>query len=166
VALVNTTLLDAEEHHVFKKILKAQNREKRQNLIGSYSFIKYKLTKLKKKQKLVQIIKSKNSYKILREKHLTRLRRLYGHKYTLSSLCQNIQDTLSEEYSSQKSVHSKKFDSLIQSFQPLSDNTEKQVQLFKTCKSNTFRLINLSLMMMSLGNEFEVPCKPIYLLFI
>ncbi len=163
VALVNITILDPVEYHVYKKIIKADIKSQSDKLKGSSSFIKYKLSKLNKKSNLSRVINARNNYTFLREKYLIKLQRLYNPKSNLVTLCQNMQDILSDHYAVEKIELSKKCNSLIKSFQPLSDNTEKQVRLFKTCKRNTFSLINLSLMMMSLGNSFEVPCTNNYL---
>lgn len=161
VALMHFTLLDAEEEIAYKEIDVAYTQTQANNFISHYfdSYIKYKMWKFKKEREMKEYFIKKNKYKIKKEAHLIKIKASLQKPFDLAEFCKNAREGWNEEVMKNKYLLAKNVDHFDFSLDPLILKTKDSLNLSKTSKKYSFKLFNLSRLMVNLGSKFDLQSK-------
>jgi hypothetical protein len=164
VAILIYIFLDADEEKAYNKIDLICTKVQEGNYFSNFfnSFIKYKIGNLKKGIELKDYFIHKNKLKIMREKHLVKIKNNLVNKFELDKFNKNIFQIWDKEMCDEKKDFMDKIDGICKFIDPICNNAEATFQLSKKSMKSCFKLYNLAKIMSSLGSLIEISGKILF----
>lgn len=161
VTLLIYTILNTDEERAFREIDTLYTKSHRNNFVTKYShaYIKHKMFKWKKSQKLKNYFSNKNNYKLNHARNFLKIKNLSQEPFDVIGFCKSSREIWDDDTYEIKDKISMSVDKIIPNVQNYSRTAVSMLNDSKASKVSSFKMLNLVRIMSNIGSIFELDCK-------
>lgn len=158
ITLIVSTQFSIEEQKAYADINLLTEQIKKDNYITKYfqTYIKYKISKIRKKFNLEQYIQLRNKLEKMRYRTLTKIRSKLKETINLSEFCEETRDIWDEKFYGIIDKLVFNLINLLESTEFFIKKADELKDIQKESKEISFRTVNLSLILVIIGCNFEI----------
>ena len=154
-------MVDVHEEKAYKKLEIINTQEIENNYLTEYfnTFIKYKMWKFTKDNKLISYLKKRHNLKIIKEKFESKINYNFQKQFQMEEFCQALKENWVDSVIYNVSKVDKNVRLITHSLEGYADIAKNGLHKTKSSKMYTFKMYNLSRIVSTMGSHFKLESK-------